>query len=136
MRRGRIGEKVTEKERERKFERKRDFFSPYASSSSLLTPSGPLKKKKKKKKNSKGKPHPEIFELAASKFDPPPASPANVLVFEDAPIGVAAALAAGMRVVFVPDERTPKSPEHERACVVLKSLEDFDPLAWGLPAWR
>lgn len=85
---------------------------------------------------SKGKPHPEIFELAASKFDPPPASPANVLVFEDAPVGVEAALAAGMRCVFVPDERTPKGEAHSRACAVLGSLEEFDPSAWGLPAWK
>ena len=88
-----------------------------------------------KTKNSKGKPHPEIFELAASKFDPPPTSPASVLVFEDAPIGVEAALAAGMRCVFVPDERTPRSEAHGKACSVLGSLEDFDPPAWGLPAW-
>lgn len=90
----------------------------------------------KKTHDSKGKPHPEIFELAASKFDPPPASPSNVLVFEDAPVGVEAALAAGMRCVFVPDERTPKGEAHERACAVLGSLEEFDPSAWGLPAWK
>lgn len=89
--------------------------------------------KTNKQKNSKGKPHPEIFQLAASRFASPPASPSDVLVFEDAPIGVEAALAAGMRCVFVPDERTPKSDAHDKACLVLKSLEEFDPVAWGLP---
>lgn len=95
----------------------------------------PPQQKQQHCQNSKGKPHPEIFELAASKFDPPPTSPSSVLVFEDVPIGVAAALAAGMRCCFVPDERTPRSDAHDRACVVLGSLEEFDPQAWGLPAW-
>lgn len=55
-----------------------------------------------------GKPHPEIFQIAASKWSPPP-RPANVLVFEDAPTGVQAAIAAGMHVVMVPDIRLDKS---------------------------
>ena len=108
-------------------------LSPLSTISSLCSLNPP--KQQQQRANSKGKPHPELFELAASKFDPPPLSPASVLVFEDAPIGVEAALAAGMRCVFVPDERTPRSDAHERACVVLKSLEDFDPPEWGLPAW-
>ena len=112
-------------------------FYTHTHSLSFSSPSFPaLAQNARKTKNSKGKPHPEIFELAASKFDPPPASPANVLVFEDAPVGVEAALAAGMRCVFVPDERTPKGEAHSRACVVLGSLDDFDPTAWGLPAWK
>lgn len=104
--------------------------SPHSRSSSSFFESHEIKN------NSKGKPHPEIFELAASKFDPPPLNPSSVLVFEDAPIGVEAALAAGMRCVFVPDERTPRSEAHDKACVVLKRLEEFDPVAWGLPAWK
>ena len=43
-----------------------------------------------------GKPHPEIFQRAASLWRPAPPAPGACLVFEDAPIGVEAAKAAGM----------------------------------------
>ena len=79
-----------------------------------------------------GKPAPDIFLLAASRFQPPPASPDRVLVFEDAPNGVAAASAAGMKVVMVPDQNVDRSL-CAKADVVLKSLEEFDPAVWGFP---
>ena len=43
-----------------------------------------------------GKPSPDIYLVAASKFTSPPKSLSNVLVFEDAPNGVEAAKKAGM----------------------------------------
>jgi beta-phosphoglucomutase-like phosphatase (HAD superfamily) len=56
----------------------------------------------------------------------------HVLVFEDAPTGVAAARAANMPVVMVPDKKLdPKL--HEGADQVLSSLLEFDPGWWGLP---
>lgn len=48
---------------------------------------------------ARGKPAPDIFLLAASELG---AAPADCVVLEDAPSGVAAARAAGMQVVAVP----------------------------------
>ena len=46
----------------------------------------------------RGKPDPEVFLTAASRID---VAPADAVVFEDALVGIAAAKAAGMRVVAV-----------------------------------
>jgi HAD superfamily hydrolase (TIGR01509 family) len=46
-----------------------------------------------------GKPAPDIFLLAAERLG---AEPAHSIVFEDAPVGVQAAAAAGMRAICVP----------------------------------
>lgn len=83
----------------------------------------------------RGKPHPDIFVRAAALFSDPPADPRSVLVFEDAPSGVEAARAAGMRVVLVPDARLPEE-QRRGACEVLASLEEFEPRAWGLPGYE
>eukprot|EP00879_Flechtneria_rotunda_P008552 GHRR01008959.1.p1 GENE.GHRR01008959.1~~GHRR01008959.1.p1 ORF type:complete len:293 (+),score=67.09 GHRR01008959.1:132-881(+) len=84
---------------------------------------------------SKGKPDPEIFERAAAGFDLPPASPAHCLVFEDAPTGVKAALAAGMNVIMVPDPNLSRDHiDGLGAAALLKSLQQFDPNKWGLPS--
>ncbi|KAL1481618.1 hypothetical protein MTO96_015334 [Rhipicephalus appendiculatus] len=80
-----------------------------------------------------GKPHPDIFLVAASKFDGKPPSE-KVLVFEDAVNGVRAALAAGMQVVMVPDPRIDE--EHRReATTWITSLLEFKPELFGLPAF-
>ncbi|XP_058966898.1 pseudouridine-5'-phosphatase [Pocillopora verrucosa] len=78
------------------------------------------------------KPAPDIFQLAAARFHAPPTSPRHVLVLEDAPNGVTAARAAGMNVVMVPDKRVDRS-KCLQAHLVLDSLEEFDPTAWGFP---
>lgn len=78
-----------------------------------------------------GKPAPDIFLEAARRLG---AAPQDCLVFEDAPLGVEAALAAGMWVIALPE------PGHEHLVAgahrLLAHLEEFDPPEWGLPAIR
>jgi beta-phosphoglucomutase-like phosphatase (HAD superfamily) len=45
---------------------------------------------------TKGKPAPDLFQLAAAKMH---VEPADCIVVEDSPAGVAAAVAAGMRAI-------------------------------------
>lgn len=76
-----------------------------------------------------GKPAPDIFLTAAERLQTPPE---RCLVFEDAPSGMRAALAAEMAVVVIPDpnmDRTHYQPAHQ----VLDSMVDFDPVLWSLP---
>ena len=79
-----------------------------------------------------GKPAPDIFQVAARQLE---AEPEHCLVFEDAPAGIAAARAAGMFVIAVPDPvmgAAACSNAHE----ILDSLEEFNPTRWGLPPFR
>mmetsp|Transcript_1214 Transcript_1214/g.2765 ORF Transcript_1214/g.2765 Transcript_1214/m.2765 type:complete len:434 (+) Transcript_1214:14-1315(+) len=80
---------------------------------------------------SKSKPDPQIFSHAASLFDGMPAAD-TILVFEDAPSGVEAGLAAGMQVCHVPDINLSRDLCGQAHCELL-SLEDFRPEDWGLP---
>ncbi|XP_049267766.1 pseudouridine-5'-phosphatase [Rhipicephalus sanguineus] len=81
-----------------------------------------------------GKPHPDVFLVAASKFDEKP-PPEKVLVFEDAPKGVTAALAAGMQVIMIPDPRMDEE-NRRRATLCMASLLDFKPEQFGLPPFE
>jgi pseudouridine-5'-monophosphatase len=79
-----------------------------------------------------GKPAPDIFNVAARRLN---ANPAATLVFEDAPSGLAAGIAAGMRVIVVPDPNMDKD-RYQGAEQILGTLEDFDPVAFGLDQCR
>jgi HAD superfamily hydrolase (TIGR01509 family) len=76
-----------------------------------------------------GKPSPDLFLVAAERLH---ADPADCLVFEDAPSGTEAAIAAGMQVIAVPDPNMDHA-EYPGAAQILDSLEEFDPAEWGLP---
>ncbi|MGB3612756.1 MAG: HAD-IA family hydrolase [Elainellaceae cyanobacterium] len=76
-----------------------------------------------------GKPAPDIFLIAAQRLGAPPHS---CLVVEDSLAGVAAARAAGMAVVAVP-ELPEFTAQYDSAHQVLADLTDFDLQRWGLP---
>ncbi len=76
-----------------------------------------------------GKPAPDIFLAAAERMN---ARPQNCLVFEDAPAGAEAAIAAGMSVVVLPDPHM-KHDAYPRAVEIIRTLDEFNPAHYGLP---
>jgi len=103
---------------EAKFEKHKKWFSQFAQ---IVRGDDPELKE--------GKPAPDIFLLAAKRLG---VDPAECLVFEDAPTGTEAALAAGMSVVVVPDPNMDHC-HYKNASQKISSLKDFDPEYWGLP---
>ena len=71
---------------------------------------------------ARGKPAPEVFLLAAERLGVPPTS---CLVLEDSVAGVAAARAAGMRVIAVPTREVADAAGFGGADLVLGSLEEL-----------
>lgn len=70
-----------------------------------------------------GKPAPDIFLAAAARLG---VEPIHCLVIEDAPAGVAAAHAGGMRCIAVRRAGVPDAPGIEAADYVANSLRDVD----------
>jgi HAD superfamily hydrolase (TIGR01509 family) len=77
---------------------------------------------------ARGKPAPDIFLQAAEDLG---AVPAECLVFEDAPSGVAAACAAGMQVVALPDPAMDRA-KYEAADLIVAGFEDLTLADLGL----
>jgi HAD superfamily hydrolase (TIGR01509 family) len=77
----------------------------------------------------RGKPAPDLFLLAARRLGIPPE---ECVVFEDAPNGVIAAKAAGMRVAAVPAAESHTHHFPEAPDVILKSLLDAPSWLAGL----
>ena len=74
------------------------------------------------------KPAPDIFNVAAQRLD---ADKQQTLIFEDAPSGLAAGIAAGIRVVAVPDPNMDRA-RYSDATLVLDTLKEFDPAMFGM----
>jgi beta-phosphoglucomutase-like phosphatase (HAD superfamily) len=72
---------------------------------------------------ARGKPAPDIFLRAAEKLG---VAPARCLVIEDAPAGIAAAHAGGMRALAVRRAGQTDAPGLEAAERVVDSLRDVD----------
>lgn len=70
----------------------------------------------------KGKPHPDIFLIAADKLN---TEPINCLVLEDAQSGVEAGKAANMKVIAIPNQYT-RSHDFTKADVIISSLEEVN----------
>ncbi|VDM81757.1 unnamed protein product [Strongylus vulgaris] len=91
-----------------------------------------------------GKPYPDGFLAAMNRFTlklllrfpQKPANPSKVLVFEDAPNGGRAAIAAGMKCVMVPADEHREEVMTLKVDKVLNSLEEFRPEEFGLPAFE
>jgi beta-phosphoglucomutase-like phosphatase (HAD superfamily) len=72
------------------------------------------------------KPVPDVYLTAARRLG---VAPASCLALEDSPPGIAAAKAAGMRCVAVPDPLLAADPRYREADLVLSSLTELNDTA-------
>ena len=71
---------------------------------------------------TRGKPEPDIYLLAAERLNIPPA---KCIAIEDSPVGIAAAVSAGIFTVAVLTDST-RGMDLSQAQQVLETLESFD----------
>lgn len=74
----------------------------------------------------------DLYSLCLSRFQPPVPTPDQCLVFEDSPVGVRAAVKAGMQCVMIPDPQLQDRAPPE-ASLVLENAHLFQPEVFGLP---
>ena len=74
---------------------------------------------------ARGKPHPDLFVLAARRLG---VNPGRCLVFEDSEYGAWGAVAAGMSAVIVPDLKTPTADTQAMCVAQLQTLVQAIPL--------
>jgi HAD superfamily hydrolase (TIGR01509 family) len=74
------------------------------------------------------KPHPDPYLKAAAALG---AAPWDALAFEDSPAGFAAAHAAGMMTVIIPDLIAPDAEMRERALLIAHSLDEARAMIFG-----
>ncbi|KAF9517417.1 hypothetical protein BS47DRAFT_1326487 [Hydnum rufescens UP504] len=85
---------------------------------------------------TQGKPAPDIFLIARSKLGDPALE--DCLIFEDATVGIEAARRAGIPAIWIPDPNLLSLPRDEdfiEPLETLKSMVDFEPSKYGLPAY-
>ncbi|ODM94831.1 Pseudouridine-5'-phosphatase [Orchesella cincta] len=83
-----------------------------------------------------GKPAPDVYLVAAKRFEEPPKDMKNVLVFEDSVSGVKAGIEAGAQVVWIPNPTVDIKSAPVSATLVLPSLEKFEPEWFNLPSYK
>ncbi|KAK9870578.1 hypothetical protein WA026_008140 [Henosepilachna vigintioctopunctata] len=76
------------------------------------------------------KPSPKVYEVCGSRFSSKP-NPKDILVLEDAPEGVSAALAAGMNVIWFPNKYANRD-NVKGVTAILNSITEFNPKDFGL----
>lgn len=73
----------------------------------------------------RGKPDPDIYQVAAKALH---LSPEQCVAIEDSPNGVTAGVAAGCRVILVPDLTPPEPGDAQRTFGIARNLEEVIPL--------
>lgn len=138
--------------------KRRNFEIKSGPNTSLFSPFGTRIVCGDDERLKRGKPHPDVFLLAAreglqsdvfktgirelgEEHDGTLAGrEGEVLVFEDAMPGVQAAKRAGMKVVWVPDPNLKAVLEESSgdlgATQTINSLLDWNPEQWGLPPFK
>ena len=82
------------------------------------------------------KPAPDVYLVCAKRFNPPPKSLDNCVIFEDSVRGITGALTTGMKTVLINDGTVTKFGEITvEVTVTVDTLDHFKPESVGLPPY-